>query len=110
MAHRFNIGAVIKLTINLVLNITIPFVICTDLKSLYNCLVRLSTTQEKRLMVDLIYLHQLYKYKEIAEIKWIKKNANLADFITKLKVYNALKQLINTNKVNINIMEWVERK
>ena len=69
MAYRFNIGAVIKLTINLVLNITIPLVICTDLKSLYNCLVRLSTTQEKRLMVDFICLHQLYKYREIAKIK-----------------------------------------
>ena len=67
--------------------------------------MRLSTTQEKRLMVDLIYLHQLYKYKEIAKIKWIKGNTNLANFIIKLKVYNALKQLIDTNKVNISIIE-----
>ena len=44
MAYRFDIGAVIKLTINLVLNTTIPLIIYTDLKSLYNCLVRLSTT------------------------------------------------------------------
>ena len=44
MAYGFNIGAAIKLTINLVLNITIPLVICTDLKSLYNYLVRLNTT------------------------------------------------------------------
>ena len=57
MAYEFNIGAVIKLTINLVLNITISLIICTDLKSLYNCLVRLNTTQEKRLMVDLMCLY-----------------------------------------------------
>jgi hypothetical protein len=44
MAYGFDMGAVIKLIINLVLNITIPLVICTDLKSLYNCLVRLGTT------------------------------------------------------------------
>ena len=44
MAYRFNIGAVIKLTINLVLNTTIPLIIYTDLKSLYNYLVRLGTT------------------------------------------------------------------
>ena len=69
MAYRFNIGATIKLTINLVLNITIPLVIYTDLKSLYNCLVRLGTTQEKRLMIDFLCLRQLYKYKEIAKIK-----------------------------------------
>ena len=69
MAYGFNMGAVIKLTINLVLNITIPFIICTDLKSLYNYFVRLSTTQEKRLMVDFMCLYQLYKCKEIAKIK-----------------------------------------
>ena len=69
MAHRFNIGAIIKLTINLILNITISLIICTDLKSLYNYFMRLSTTQEKKLIVDFIYLYQLYKHKEIAEIK-----------------------------------------
>ena len=61
-------------------------------------------------MVNFICLYQLYKCREIAEIKWIKGNTNLANFITKLKVYNALKQLIDTNKVNISVMEWVERK
>ena len=57
MAYRFNIRALIKLTINLVLNTTIPLVIYTDLKSLYNCLIRLSTTQEKKFMVDPICLY-----------------------------------------------------
>jgi hypothetical protein len=103
-------GAAIKLTINLVFNTTIPLVICTDLKSLYNCLVRLSTTQEKRLMIDFICLRQLYEYREIAEIKWIEGNTNPANFMTKLKVCDVLKQLIDMNKVNISVMEWVERK
>ena len=69
MAYRFDIGATIKLTIDLVLNTTITFIICTDLKSLYNYLVRLTITQEKRLIVDFICLHQSYKYREIAKIK-----------------------------------------
>ena len=56
-------------------------------------------------MVDFIYLRQLYKYKEIAKIKWIKGNTNPANFITKSKVYNALKQLIDINKVNISVIE-----
>ena len=43
MAYGFNMGAVIKLTIDLVLNTTIPLIIYTDLKSLYDCLMRLST-------------------------------------------------------------------
>jgi hypothetical protein len=105
MAHGFDIGAVIKLIINLVLNITISLIIYTDLKSLYNCLVRLSTTQKKKLMVNFMCLYQLYKRKEIAKIKEIKGNTNPANFIIKLKVYDVLKQLININKVNISVIE-----
>ena len=56
-------------------------------------------------MVDFICLHQSYKYREIAKIKWIKGNTNLANFMTKSKVYNALKQLIDTNKVNISVIK-----
>ena len=61
-------------------------------------------------MIDFLCLHQLYKYKEIAKIKQIEGNTNSANFITKSKVYNILKQLIDTNKVNINVMEQIKRK
>ena len=61
-------------------------------------------------MVNLIYLHQLYKYKEIAKIKQIKENTNSANSITKSKAYNVLKQLIDTNKVNISIIKQVKHK
>ena len=69
MAYRFNIGAIIKSTIYLVFKITISLIIYTNSKSLYNCLIRLNTTQKKRFIVDFMYLHQLYKHKEIAKIK-----------------------------------------
>jgi hypothetical protein len=38
-----------------------PIVVCTDLYSLYECLVKLGTTQEKRLMIDIMALRQSYK-------------------------------------------------
>ena len=61
-------------------------------------------------MVNFMCLYQLYKRREIAKIKQIKGNTNLANFMIKSKVYNALKQLIDTNKVNISIIKWVECK
>jgi hypothetical protein len=33
-----------------------PIVVCTDLYSLYECLVKLSTIEEKRLMIDIMAL------------------------------------------------------
>ena len=57
IAYGFNIAAVIKSTIDKILFITIPLILCTDLKLLFNYLVRLSTTQEKYLIIDIICLH-----------------------------------------------------
>ena len=69
MAHGFDHGAVIKATIERILRIQLPLILYTDSKSLYDCLVRLGTTQEKRLMVDLMCLHQSYERRMITEIK-----------------------------------------
>ena len=110
MAHRFDITAIIKTTIERILQLEqLPITLCTDSKSLYDCLVKLGITQEKQLIVDLMCLWQSYERREIAEIKWIDGNTNLADAMTKTKPYQALKDLINTNMVNLQVTEWVER-
>ena len=56
-----------------------------------------------------MYLHQSYKRRMIMEIKQINSNLNPIDIITKVNVYNALRNLININTINLNIKEWVER-
>ena len=58
MAYGFNIGAVIKATLKKILESAIPLILYTDSKSLYDCLVKLRTTKEKQLMVDLMSLRQ----------------------------------------------------
>jgi hypothetical protein len=110
MAHGFDMGASVKSTIDKMLGIELPLVVCTDSKSLYECLVKLGTTQEKRLMVDVMCLRQAYERREIAEVKWIKGNSNPADAMTKSKPSNALTQLLDTNTIQFNVKEWVERE
>jgi hypothetical protein len=56
MAHGFDIRALIKLTIDKVLGIDLLLVLYTDFKSLYEYLVKLGITQEKRLIIDVICL------------------------------------------------------
>ena len=109
MAHGFDMGASVKSTVDKVLQIDLPLVICTDSKSLYECLVKLGTTQEKRLMIDVMCLRQAYERREIAEVKWIKGNSNPADAMTKAKPSNALTQLLDTNTLQLDVEEWVER-
>ena len=109
MAHGFDIGAVLKATLFRVLQYDVPMVICTDSKSLYESLVKLSTTNEKRLIIDIMSLRQSYERREITEVRWIKGDNNPADSMTKAKASTALKTLIDINKVNFTASEWVER-
>jgi site-specific DNA-cytosine methylase len=59
-------------------------------------------------MVDLICLCQAYKRCEITKVKWISSRNNPVDAIIKAKPCQAFKTLINTNKLNLKVIEWVE--
>ena len=69
MVLGFDIVRAIKATTNKILVINLLLVLCTNSKSLYDCLVKLGTTQEKRLIVNILCLRQSYEYREIAEVK-----------------------------------------
>jgi hypothetical protein len=48
---------------------TIPLVVYTNFYSFYEYLVKLGTTTEKRLIIDIINLRKLYKNREIIDIR-----------------------------------------
>jgi hypothetical protein len=65
----YAIGSILKLiTIQLELP-DIIIIVCTDSYSFYKYLVKLGTTKEKRLMIDIIALQQSYKRKKLFEIR-----------------------------------------
>lgn len=105
IVHGFDIGVAIKLTLDMILSTTVPLILCTDSKSLYECLVKLGTTQEKRLTVDLMSLRKSYERRLITEIRWIKGSTNPADAMTKSSPCKALQNIIDTNTVEIETNE-----
>ncbi|KAK1992174.1 hypothetical protein LX36DRAFT_685044 [Colletotrichum falcatum] len=69
----------------------IPTVIYTNLYSLYECLIKLSTTKEKRLIIDIIAL----------------RYDNPANSFTKSSLNSALEALVSDRKVKIQMNRWV---
>ncbi|CZS95546.1 related to TY1B TY1B protein [Rhynchosporium graminicola] len=110
MSEGFDMAGAIKTTIEQIMEITVlPLIMVTDSKSLYDCVVRLNTTREKRLMIDLMCLRQAYERKEISEVIWVAGPDNPADAMTKTNCNGALKELLHTNQLVIKPMEWVDR-
>ena len=65
MVSGVDIAIVIKTTLKMITDQlelpVIPIIIYTDSYSLYKCLVKLNTTKEKRLMIDIMALRQSYE-------------------------------------------------
>lgn len=87
----------------------IPLSICTDSYSLYECLAKLGTTGEKRLMIDVMGLRQSYERHEIEDIHWINGADNPADAMTKANPNKALETLVSTNELTLRLEGWVQR-
>jgi len=78
-------------------------IIYTNSFSFYKYIIKFSTIKEKRLMIDIITIKQLYERKKLLEIRWITNNNNSVNIIIKSIANKLLKSLININYFNIKI-------
>jgi len=60
MVSGVNIAIAIRTTLKIIIDWlklpTIPIIVCTNSYSLYKCLVKLNTTKEKRLIINIMAL------------------------------------------------------
>jgi hypothetical protein len=114
LVNGFDLGYVLAETLRTVMSRLalppIPLVVCTDSYSLYDCLVKLGTTTERSLMIDLVTLRQSYQHREISEIRWINGEDNPADAMTKSSANRVLEGLVSSNSLTVRLEAWVERK
>ncbi|KAK1914262.1 hypothetical protein P3342_007508 [Pyrenophora teres f. teres] len=113
MAHGVDIALAIGTTIDMIMDRLslpkVPIVACTDSRSLYDCLVKLGTTKEKRLMIDIMALREAYERSDLMDIRWIDGRDNPADAMTKAASNSALGHLIDTNELELRVQGWVNR-
>lgn len=107
--HSFTLASTLRIITKRLGLPEIKVTVCTDSYSLYECLVKMGTTKEKRLMIDLLALRESYERHEIDEIRWIHRDDNPSDAFTKATPNKALENLVNTNQLTIRVEGFVER-
>jgi hypothetical protein len=65
MIHDFDVESVLKSILIKMLDVAVSFILATNSKFLYDCLIRLSIIVEKRLMIDVMIFRQFYERREI---------------------------------------------
>jgi len=78
-------------------------IIYTNSFSFYKYIIKFSTIKEKRLMIDIITIKQLYERKKLLEIRWITNNNNSVNIIIKSIANKLFKSFININYFDIKI-------
>jgi hypothetical protein len=109
MIHDFDVDSMLKVILTKMIDTFVSLILMSDSKSLYDCLIRLNITVEKRLMINVMTLRQCYERREIIKMKWVHEVNNSVDSMTKIKSSSTLKTMIDINRINLNITEWVER-
>lgn len=114
MVNGYDMGIVMSTTLRKVANRLelnhIPLVVCVDSCSLHECLVKLGITKEKRLMIDVMVLRQLYERSEIDEIHWINGEDKTANAMTKATPNKGLEKLVSDDKLRLRVKGYVDRK
>jgi hypothetical protein len=109
MIHDFDVDSILKSILIKMLDVVVLFILVTNSKFLYDCLIRLNITIEKRLVIDVMTLRQFYERREITEMIWIHGINNSVDSMIKIKSSTALKTMIDIKQINLNTTEWVKR-
>jgi hypothetical protein len=72
MAQEVNIAITIGTTITKIANrlnvARVPIIVCTNFFSFYECLMKLETIKEKKLIIDIMAMRQTYEHQEIYDV------------------------------------------
>jgi hypothetical protein len=107
MAEGVNMAVTIGITINrIIAKLGAPLVsivVCTNFLFFYECLMKLGTIKEKRLIINIMAIRQAYERQKVRDIRWINNKNNPADAMIKGTPNYALEKLINTNRLILRL-------
>ena len=109
LADGFDMAYMIKHDIQRMTKTKIPLYILTDSLSLFDVITKLSSTTEKRLLIDLTVVRKAYASHEIEKLGFVRTIYNPADALTKVMRSDALEQILRTARLDLPVHQWVDR-
>lgn len=106
-ADTFDDAFSLKSDLASILGKTIPLLILTDSKPLFDVMVCSKYTTEKRLMIDISAAREGFNRHDITNICLISSEDNIADSMTKLSSNNALHRLLLHHVLDHKILQYV---
>lgn len=85
---------------------SLSMVVCTHSYSLYECLIKMGSTREKRLVIDFMALQISDERRRIKEVRWINGEDNPADAVKKANSNRTITIYFDTNGLNVRIRGW----
>ena len=87
----------------------IPLQMITDSKSLFDVIVKNSTTAERCLIIDIKDDRESYESMKMSNVGFVRSENNPADAFTKPKFCAALESMLAIGVIDLNVEEWVVR-
>lgn len=109
MADCFDITYSITHDMKDIAGYSIPITTLIDSESLFELIVKSTSTTKERLMTDVRATHEAFQ-NEMSDIGWIRSNENTADGLTKTWRCLALEDLMNTGVLTTKVEQWIDRK
>lgn len=108
-ADGFDYAYLLRHDLRRILDRNITLAMLTDSESLFKCIVKSTTTTEKRLMIDIEAARQAYGKQEISDIGWIRSEDNPADGLTKPAQGASLEKILDSGTIDVPVQQWVVR-
>ena len=102
-ADAFDYVYVMKHDLEQILDKRIPLQMFTDSKSLFDVIVKNSTTAERRLMIDIKDVRESYEQLKISNVGFVRSEDNPADALTKAKTCSALNRILSTGLIDLTL-------
>ena len=100
-------GYAVVYAFRLLLGRKVELRVFTDSRTLFDSVITFYSMTEKRLLIDIACLRQSYRNGDLANLGWIRSEHNVADALTKEKVYSALHDVLRDHKLLLEVQLWI---